>query len=221
MSSALPKGMQSAYQRWEMASFGSDRISTSAVIDTPDPVEISQHEIDAIKENARLEAYALGYQEGYDNGHREGETEGRLIAQEKMQEEINQFHALTARYAEQLALAYDEVGTELFNLALDLAQAMVKTKLTASPEIITHVVKDAIEMLPSISQPAQISLNPLDAALLKEYSHDELDLSHWRITSNPDIERGGCKIETAHNVIDATVEHRWETLSAALKDHIT
>jgi flagellar assembly protein FliH len=219
MSNALPKEMQSAYQRWEMASFGGERLSQSPIQEAP--VTISQREIDAIKESARLEGYAIGYREGYDNGHREGENEGNLIAQEKMQEEINQFQALTARYAEQLAFAYDEVGEELLSLALDLAQAMVKIKINVAPEVIKHVVKDSIEMLPSISHPAQIYLHPLDANLIKEHLDEELDLGSWRITSDPNIERGGCKIETAHNAIDASVSHRWETLSAALKDFIT
>jgi flagellar assembly protein FliH len=219
MSNALPKGMQSAYQRWEMASFGGERLGQSPVPEAP--VEISQREIDAIKESARLEAYAIGYREGYDNGHREGENEGSLFAQEKMQEEINQFRALTARYAEQLALAYDEVGEELLSLALNLAQAMVKTKINAAPEVIRHIVKDAIEILPSINHPAQIYLHPLDASLIKEHLDEDLDLGSWRITSDPTIERGGCKIETAHNAVDASVAHRWETLSAALKDVIT
>lgn len=219
MSNALPKGMQSPYQRWEMASFGPERHDQQAVLDeSPSQLEISQREIDAIKESARLEAYALGYQEGYDNGHREGETEGMLIARERMQEEVQQFHLLTANYAERLTAAYDEVGTELLNLALDLAQAMVKTKIQISPEVITHVIRESIEMLPSISQPAQIYLNPQDAELIKKNDPDDLHLSDWRIISDPTIERGGCRIETAHNMIDASVEHRWETLSAAIKD---
>ncbi len=38
----------------------------------------------------------------------------------------------------------------------------------------------------------------------------------WRVIDDPTIERGGCKVDTASNQIDATVASRWQRLSLAL-----
>ena len=56
MSSVLPKGQQTAYQRWELTSFGDAR--PSQVEKQNEVSRIAQAEINAIKEQARNEAYA-------------------------------------------------------------------------------------------------------------------------------------------------------------------
>lgn len=211
MSSALPKGEQSAYQRWELASFG-NRTSSSP---TPAVPTISANELAALKESARLEGYANGYREGYENGHREGETEGKLLSQEKMDVEVAHFVALNQKYAEQLSHAHKEVSQELLDLSLSLAQAMVATKIELEPNTILAIVQEAIDLLPSVHQPAKIHLHPLDAAIVKQKMAEEANGAAWRVVSDQDIERGGCKLDTAHNQVDATMAMRWKTLSKA------
>lgn len=211
MSSALPKGEQSAYQRWELASFG-NRTSGSPAPAAP---TISAHELAALKESARLEGYANGYREGYENGHREGETEGKLLSQEKMDIEVSHFVALNQKYAEQLSLAHNEVSKELLDLSLSLAQAMVATKIELEPDTILAIVQEAIDLLPSVHQPAKIHLHPIDAAIVKQKMTEEAGGAAWRVVSDQDIERGGCKLDTAHNQVDATMAQRWTSLRSA------
>lgn len=212
MSSALPKGEQSAYQRWELASFGNRSSGSPAPAVTP---TVSAHELAALKESARLEGYANGYREGYENGHREGEVEGKLLSQEKMNLEVAQFVALNQKYAEQLSLAHTEVSKELLDLSLSLAQAMVATKIELEPDTILAIVQEAIDLLPSIHQPAKIHLHPLDAVLVKEKMSEESGGAAWRVVSDHDIERGGCRLDTAHNQVDATLAQRWMNLRSA------
>jgi len=45
---------------------------------------------------------------------------------------------------------------------------------------------------------------------------EELTKGGWRIIENASIARGGCKVETATNQIDAQAAARWNRLTHAL-----
>jgi flagellar assembly protein FliH len=211
MSNAVPKGEMSAFQRWEMASFGDDRPSQTAdqLVRANTTARINQLEITTAKEDARL----LGFAEG----HAAGLTEGRIAGQIKLEAEIEQIHALTVRFSEQLSAANKAIGEDVFKLAMDLAQAMIRSKLDIDPEIIIPITLEAIESLPSVQQPAQINLHPDDALIIKTNMGDRLSATGWRVVSDPRVERGGCMLETAQNLIDATFETRWQRLTDAVK----
>ena len=45
---------------------------------------------------------------------------------------------------------------------------------------------------------------------------DELQKAGWRVADDAQLERGGCRIETASNQIDAATGSRWQRIAAAL-----
>jgi flagellar assembly protein FliH len=49
---------------------------------------------------------------------------------------------------------------------------------------------------------------------------EELATGGWRIVENGSIARGGCRVETASNQIDAQVEARWQRLTHALAANV-
>ncbi len=214
MSSLTPKGEMSAFQRWEMASFGDERPSklNEQAVRADAATQKGKVDIDLAKEDARREGNALGFKEGYSQGI----EEGRLAGKSDLEAEIVHLQTLVGNFSEQLSVANQSIGQDLLDLAVDLAQAMTKSKLEFDPEIIVPIVQDAIEHLPSIHQPAQLFLNPADALILKNQMSNELDQSGWRVVSDHHIERGGCKVETAQNLIDATYATRWQRLTEHL-----
>ena len=219
MSNVIPKGEMSAFQRWEMASFGDDRPSqiTEQLLQANATAKINQLEIANIREVARREGSALGFQEG----HAAGLIEGHDAGKEKMEAQIAQLYALAIQFSEQLVIANQSLGQDILNLAIDLAQTMTRSKLELNPETIIPILREAIDFLPSVQQPAQINLHPEDALIIKNNMSDELDAVGWRIVSDPHIERGGCTLETAQNLVDATLTTRWERLTEALKNGMT
>jgi flagellar assembly protein FliH len=92
----------------------------------------------------------------------------------------------------------------------------VRTGFDVRPELILSVVRDAIDQLPVLQQPAVLTLNPLDAELVRHGMAEELSKGGWRIVENGAIGRGGCKVETATNQIDAQAAARWNRLTHAL-----
>ncbi|WP_313166308.1 flagellar assembly protein FliH [Massilia oculi] len=233
---ALPKEQQSAYQRWEMASFGDDRPSTLArraaeAAAAAPPADAtpalppgfnlpSVEELEAMREAARQEGYAQGLEEGRAQGHQEGRAqgyaEGAEAGQREAAAELEQVRQVAASFGDAIAQADETIARDVLDLALRLARGMVRTGFDVRPELILSVVRDAIDQLPVLQQPAVLTLNPQDAELVRHGMAEELTKGGWRIIENGSIARGGCKVETATNQIDAQAAARWNRLTHAL-----
>ena len=234
---ALPKEQQSAYQRWEMASFGDERPSTlarRAAEAAPDAAPAgasvpglppgfslpSVEELEAMREAARHEGFAQGLDEGraagHQEGHAQGYAEGAAAGQRAAVEELEQLRSMAASFADAVTQADETIAKDVLELALRLARGMVRTGFDVRPELILAVVRDAIDQLPVLQQPVVLALHPLDAELVRHGMADELSKGGWRIVENASIARGGCKVETATNQIDAQAAARWSRLTHAL-----
>jgi flagellar assembly protein FliH len=215
MSNAMPKGQMSAFQRWEMASFGDDRPAekTDDLILARAKEKANQAEMDHAREAARREGNVLGFQEGFATGLVEGQNAGK----EKMESELAQIQTMATAFSAQLSDINQAIGQDILKFAIDLAQAMIKTKLECNPEVILPLLRDALDCLPSVQQPAQINLHPDDALIVKNHMNEEIMDAGWRIISDSNIERGGCSLETAHNLVDATFATRWQRLIESFK----
>jgi flagellar assembly protein FliH len=208
--SDTPKELQSAYQRWEMNSFGDDRPSTLANRPAaPPPLELPTEEaIAAIREQARL----AGYEEGKSAGYADGLAIGRAEAAR----ELEHLQAIALEFGAAVAHADETIANEVLDLALHLAKNMLRTALEVKPELVIPVVREAIEYLPVLQQPALLMLNPADAEIVRASIGEELDKGGWRVVPDPSVARGGCKVDTATNQIDAQSAMRWERLTHAL-----
>lgn len=224
--STLSKGQMSAFQRWEMASFGDERPSQVAerTLAVAAATKISQEEVQKIRETARKEGYADGYKEAYaqglqqaqEDGHREGLAAGKEI----IDAELAAIQDIARHFTEQIAAANTLVAQDVFKLALDLSEAMLRTSLELDPELVIPIVREAIESLPSVQRPAQLIVHPRDAEIIRSRLGDELDKDGWRIVTDSHMEPGGCKLETAQNMVDASFSTRWHKLSDAMKKHL-
>jgi flagellar assembly protein FliH len=240
----LPKEQQSAFQRWEMTSFGDERPSVLALRDAeqrerdvenarleaeqrvhealleqqealemgpplPPPIAYpTVEELEAIREQARQE----GYDEGHEAGHADAIEAGKIVTAEELQH----MRALAATFSSALQDADQLIANDVLDLALQLAKGMLKNALQVKPELILPIVRDAIEYLPVLQQPALLVLHPDDAAVVRAGIGEELDKGGWRVVEDPQVGRGGCKVDTASNQIDATAASRWQRLSHAL-----
>lgn len=216
MSSALPKEQQTAFQRWEMTSFGDVR--PAQIERAAQAVKVSQAEIAAIKEQARNEAYTAAYKEAYTLGYQEGQQAGILEMQAQSKKSLETLEVLKSNFTHQLAQAHNNIGQDLIALAIDLAGAMTRYQFEHHSEAIMEIVKDAIDILPAIHQPAQIFLHPDDLQLIKSLMGDVLEKDGWRLIQDTHLTRGGCRIETAQNMVDATYETRWARLTDVLSN---
>ncbi len=238
---SIPKEKQTAYQRWELQSFGDTRPSVvaqrereeeearaiaaeeaAAVAEVeqaeyetehaPAPNYPTEEELAAIREEARQQGYDAGFKAGHDDGVAQALDEQRAATEQA----LAPVRDIADNFSAALREADQAISNEVLELALHLAKGMIKTALRVKPELILPIVREAIEYLPVLQQPALLILNPEDAAVVREGIAEELDKGGWRVIDDPTIERGGCRVDTASNQIDATVASRWQRLSLAL-----
>lgn len=174
-----------------------------AALDYPSPEELA-----AVREQARL----IGHEEGRAAGHAEALAQGRAASSKELAHVKQIAHTFTSALAE----ADQTIAADVLDLALHLARCMLKTALQVRPELILPLVRDAIDVLPVLQQPAILMLNPEDAKVVRESMKEELEQSGWRIVEDAQIGRGGCKVDTASNQIDAQAASRWQRLTHAL-----
>ena len=208
---AVPKEQQTAYQRWEMSSFGDDKPSAAMMARPKKKLEEPNHAVNQILENVRKEAYTKGMQEGF--------AVGMAKAKEHAAEERQQFVQLMDNFSLALEKADEAIADELLSLALDLAKSMLKVKLNVDTSAVIPVVVDAIHYLPHVQKPARILVHHEDAHILREYLAEEISSQHWQIQEDSSIERGGCLVETGANQIDASNQMRWKRITDALAKH--
>lgn len=213
----LPPEAQSAWQRWELASFGDNRPTAvaRAAAEKSARAALTQQLSEQIAESrdaARAEGQALGHLEGLAAGRAQGLAEGREAAAA----EREQLRQLAAEFTEALSQANGVVAQDLLALAMDIAQAMLRTALAVRPELLLPLVSDLVSDLPAARGPSVLLLHDDDAALIRTHLGETLDKEGWRIRTDPQLQRGGCRIETASQQVDADTGLRWQRIARAL-----
>ncbi len=213
-NNATRSGDMTAFQRWEMASFGDNRPAQVEEVRAANAQVAAQQRVETenAREAAKQEGFAAGYKEAYERGLKDGQETAYAETMEQVQVEIHALQQMAEAFSGQLQSASEQMGNELMHLALDMAQAMLKAKLDADPTVILPIVEDAIAQLASVQQPAQILLNPEDVAMVKNQLGETLAADGWRIVPDSHMERGGCKLVTQHNLVDASYSTRWKKL---------
>ena len=190
-----PKEHLTAYQRWELPAFDMLKADAPSTIDLPTAAQLEQ---------IHIQAHEEGYQTGYAEGMKQAGTEAQRMA--KMLESLNK----------ELQQVDQQIAQDLLNLALEIAKQMLQQALKIKPELLLNVVRAAISELPYFNQHAHLVLHTDDAELLRTSMGEQLLHTGWKIFEDSQIERGGCRVETAHSQIDATLPKRWQRVVASI-----
>ncbi|CDS50331.1 Flagellar assembly protein FliH [Polaromonas sp. CG9_12] len=217
------KAAQTAWERWEMASFAKSSDASAGDLTTPPPepaplVPVTQIDEAELAE-LRLQAHKAGEAEGREQGHARGLAEGHAAGLAAVQAQAAQLLALAQALPAALQLAQNSVADDLLALALDIARQVLGQALAAEPQAILAVVHELLQAEPSLSGAPQLLLHPDDAVMVKELLADDLKAAGWRVRTDAQIARGGCRVMAHSGERDATVQARWERVSAALVRH--
>jgi flagellar assembly protein FliH len=234
-----PKDFQPMFKRWEMTSFGDERASAVAerraaeaaamaaraeadalrameAPPVPMTAAISEEELEAIREAARQQGYAEGHEEGLATGHASGYEDGLAVGRAEAAAELTHLQSIAVDFGDAVTQADEAIAADVLELALHLARNMVRTAFEVRPELILPVVREAVDYLPTLQQPALLVLNPEDALIVRGGIGHELEKAGWRIIEDGNVARGGCRIDTASNQIEAQIASRWQRLAHAL-----
>lgn len=211
-----PEGQLTAWERWELASFeegsgGRVIAKTPAEPETPPPpAPPTAEEIEVIRRQAREEAFTAGRAEGLKQGYDEGYQQG----QAKAREEAARLSATATALESAFAGLEQEVAEDLLALSIELSRQVLRHELTAQPDALLDVVRQALAQMPH--QHAAIYLHPDDASLARSYLGDQLAHAGHRIHEDAQLSRGDCIIEAGGSQLDATVATRWQRVIESL-----
>ncbi len=195
-SIVIPKEQLTAFERWELASFDSSSVGKPHSHAQDSSARITVAELDVIRQQASDEGRNAGYAAG--------------IQQAKT--ETAQIHSLLQSLQDSLNQVDERIAQSLLELSMEIARKMVSETLQAKPEVILKIVSEAISSLPHFNQNAHLVVHPDDAELLRKHMGEQLSHAGWKIFTDAQITRGGCRAETAHSQVDATTEARWKRI---------
>ena len=192
MSNFIPKDRSSAYRPWQLKSLDGGGNKQSREHDDAERIKMINQQ-----------AYREGLEAGFAKGAARAAQEAERLA------------AIADALQQELTGLEHHVAEDLVRLALTLARALVRESLKVHPELVEAIVRETVQNLPPFNQGARLRLHPEDAALIGKHLGQEPS-ADWVVVEDAAIARGGCKIETAACEIDATLETRWQKLTAAL-----
>ena len=97
-----------------------------------------------------------------------------------------------------------------------IARQVIQRELVLDSSQIESVMREALKLLPLGVGNVRLHINPQDFEQVKALRerHEET----WRIVEDAALQPGGCRVETEHSRIDATVETRISQIMAKLLD---
>jgi flagellar assembly protein FliH len=208
-----------AYQRWEMASF-----DPKPPVPPKDNSEAAAAalaaELQRVRDAAQAEGLASGQAEGYAHGYHAGQEAGYAAGIEagraEMRIEAEHFAVLARAFGEALQGARDALADDLAQLALDLAQQVLRQHVQLDPSTVLAAAREALAAEPALTGAPQLIVGTADLPVVEAYLQEELDARGWTVRVDPAIERGGCRAQAGSGEIDATLPTRWERVAAAL-----
>ncbi|NVL28931.1 flagellar assembly protein FliH, partial [Pseudomonas syringae pv. actinidiae] len=111
-----------------------------------------------------------------------------------------------------------QIEKAVIHLVEHIARQVIQRELVTDSGQIASVLRDALKLLPMGAQNLRIFINPQDFLLVKAMRerHEEA----WKIVVDEDLLPGGCRIETEHSRIDASVETRIALAISKMHDQL-
>lgn len=213
------------FDLWALPSFDPEQ-----PVPEPEPEPAVQDEIEEVPleevQPLTLEELESIRQEAYNEGFATGEKEGFHSTQLKVRQEAEA--ALAARLASleelmghllvPIAEQDSQIEKSLVELVGHIARQVIQRELVNDSSQIEKVLREALKLLPMGASNIRIFVNPQDFEQIKALreKHEET----WKIQEDDALQPGGCRIETEHSRIDATIETRITQAIAQLFDQM-
>lgn len=215
----------SAFDRWNLPSFEEvaavpaylpetaevspqdlpeDNEPTSEEVELESVKPLTLDELEAIRQDAYNEGFAVGERDGFHAGLLKAKQEADVALQAKLASLELLMGQLLAPIAEQ----DQQIEQALVKLVSHVCREVIRRELKCDSAQLTQVLSEALKLLPMGAGNVRIHINPQDFELVKALRerHEE----NWRILEDQQLLAGGCRIETEHSQIDASVETRME-----------
>lgn len=177
----------------------------AAPVEPPPPPEPSVHE--------QLHA---ARQSGYQDGYRDGMAALDAFKQSFAQQMSKQLGGLVAGFDEEMRALEDEMAASIARIAVELARQVVRSELEQRPELIARVAHDAVEALQLSARHVRVRVHPDDYPLVRDGAGEEMQAREAQLIPDPEVPRGGVKVDADIASVDATIAARWQQAVSAI-----
>jgi flagellar assembly protein FliH len=157
------------------------------------------------KREQAMAALAILKKNAYEESFQKGSLEGKKQITLDMQGHVTALRTLLKNFEAQLQATRIAMEEQIQTLVIAATQAVLHYDLTIAPQHITHVVCEALDLLPQKTEHLTIHLHPEDLPWIHSM---EQALDNAKIIADPTLTRGGCHIHADYSHINATLEHR-------------
>ena len=182
----------------------------------------AQQKVEIFKKETYDLAYKEGYQSGLEQGINEGAEQGRMEAKELALKEsrdvlspkLVELDALLLMLKQPYNQLEKQVFSELTELALHVAQTVIKKEVSAHKEWVLEAIEEAVYALPDEAKSFSIELHPEDLVVLKALNH--APASEWDVTENNALLQGTCLVKQGNS----SVLNSWKTRFDDVAGHL-
>ena len=171
--------------------------------------EILSDAIDKAKAKAtqiRDESQKLGYDEGYKEGFQKGENESSL--------EFEPFFKTFDQCVRDLTIfrkkMYGKVEREMMEMVVGLTKKIVHHQMSIREDSIKDMIRLAVDSVLD-KETMIIKVNPADKGYAESFRPELYllfdEIGNISFEASPEMERGGCVIETNFGTVDAQIKH--------------
>lgn len=163
---------------------------------------LTLEELESIRQEAYNEGFATGEKEGFHSTTLKVRQEAEVALSAKLQA----LESLMGNLFEPIAEQDSEIEKTLVDLVKHITRQVVQRELVMDSSQIEHVMREALKLLPLGVGNVRLYINPQDFQQVKSLRdrHEE----SWRIVEDEALLPGGCRVETEHSRIDASMETR-------------
>ena len=216
-----------AFDVWSLPSFDPWREPLEVepeVVEAP-PVEMQEVPLDEVHpltleelESIRQEAYNEGFATGEKEGFHSTQLKVRQEAEVALNARVDSLERLMNSLLAPLAEQDQQLEKAMVGLVEHMTRQVIQRELKTDSRQIEQVLREGLKLLPMGAENIRLFINPQDFDQIKALRerHDE----HWKIVEDESLQPGGCRIETEHSRIDASIETRIKLAMDQLFDQL-
>jgi flagellar assembly protein FliH len=182
----------------------------------PAPAATAPVEPPAPPEPSLQEQLHAARQGGYQDGYRDGLAALDAFKQSFAQQMSRQIGTLVAGFDAEMRGLEDQMAATVARIAVELARQVVRSELEQRPELIARVAHDAVEALQLSARHVRVRVHPDDFPLVQQGAGQELQAREAQLIPDPDVARGGVKVDADIASVDATLAARWQQAASAI-----
>lgn len=170
-------------------------------IDDRNLISRAQEEAIIIKEASSKEGYEAGFA--------------------KAEEEISELQNSLQEFYSYKEAIFEKVSSDILDIALDVAEKIIKREVASDKTILSNIVNDALENLAKGENKIILKVAPVDVEYAKDMIPELLSTGQTEakiyVTADKTVVEGGVIIETSNGLIDANISTQLGVIREAFK----